>query len=114
MLIVSLEKPFGHVKAIPETHTVEFLWDNGGVYIAAETGKIARQMGLNSVNTQVCKSAKQRDGRKFLQHIQRDYVSRIDRCDAKTVTGQLSAAFKHFDEMHSNSFLKMQSPRELR
>jgi hypothetical protein len=45
---------FGDIDGIPETHTVEFLSDNGGAYIAAETRQIARQLGLKPVNTPVC------------------------------------------------------------
>ena len=54
MLIEAVEKRFGDIDGIPETHTLEFLSDNGGAYIAAETRQIARQLGLKPVNTPVC------------------------------------------------------------
>ncbi|MEO7851384.1 MAG: integrase core domain-containing protein, partial [Rubrivivax sp.] len=44
----------------------------------------------------------------------RDYVSRMDLSDARTVLAQLPAAFEHFNEVHPHSSLKMRSPREFR
>ncbi|MDR6890716.1 transposase InsO family protein [Variovorax sp. 3319] len=54
MLIEAVEKRFGGVEGVPSTHALEFLSDNGGAYIAAETRQIARQLGLSPVNTPVC------------------------------------------------------------
>ena len=54
MLIEAVEKRFGTVESVPGGHTLEFLSDNGGAYIAAETRQTARQLGLKPVNTPVC------------------------------------------------------------
>ena len=53
MLIEAVEKRFGAVEAIPAQHALEFLTDNGGAYIAEDTRRIARSLGLKSVNTPV-------------------------------------------------------------
>jgi putative transposase len=44
----------------------------------------------------------------------RDYLSRMDTRDAKTVLAQLAAAFEHFNQVHPHSSLKMLSPHEYR
>ena len=50
----------------------------------------------------------------FVNTFKRDYVSRMDLSDARTVLAQLPAAFEHFNEVHPHSSLKMKSPREFR
>lgn len=51
----------------------------------------------------------------FVNTCRRDYVvSRMDLTDAATVLDQLPVAFKHFNEVHPHSSLKMRSPREFR
>jgi transposase InsO family protein len=54
MLIEAVERRFGCVEGVPEGHALEFLLDNGSAYIAAETRQIAKQLGLQPVNTPVC------------------------------------------------------------
>ena len=54
MLIEAVEKRFGAVEAIPAEHVLEFLSDNGGAYIAHDTRRIAKSLGLRPINTPVC------------------------------------------------------------
>jgi len=54
MLIEAVEKRFGTVEAVPAGHRLEFLSDNGGAYIAHDTRRIARSLGLTPINTPVC------------------------------------------------------------
>jgi len=114
MLIEAVEKRFGNVEAIPGTHVLEFLSDNGGAYIAAETRQSARQLGLKPVNTPVCSPQSNGMAESFVNTFKRDYVSRMDLSDAKAVMAQMEAAFEHFNELHPHSSLKMRSPREFR
>ncbi len=114
MLIEAVEKRFGHVDGIPEAHSLEFLSDNGGAYIAAETRQIARQLGLKPINTPVCSPQSNGVAESFVNTFKRDYVSRMDLADARTVMEQMAAAFEHFNEVHPHSALKMKSPREFR
>ncbi|NMM80546.1 transposase [Acidovorax sp. SRB_14] len=114
MLIEAVEKRFGHVDAIPSAHVLEFLSDNGSAYIAAETRQIARQLGLKPVNTPVCSPQSNGIAESFVNTFKRDYVSRMDLADARTVMAQMQAAFEHFNEVHPHSSLKMKSPREFR
>jgi transposase InsO family protein len=50
----------------------------------------------------------------FVNTFKRDYVSRMDPADAKTVMAQLPAAFEHFNNVHPHSSLRMCSPRGFR
>ena len=114
MLIEAVEKRFGTVEAIPTGHRLEFLSDNGGAYIAADTRTLARSLGLMPVNTPVCSPQSNGMAESFVNTFKRDYVARMDLSDAATVLAQLPAAFEHFNEVHPHSSLKMRSPREFR
>jgi transposase InsO family protein len=114
MLIEAVERRFGTVEAIPADHELEFLSDNGGAYIAVDTRSVARQLGLRPINTPVCSPQSNGMAESFVNTFKRDYVSRMDLTDARTVMAQLPAAFEHFNEVHPHSSLKMRSPREFR
>ncbi len=114
MLIEAVERRFGAVDAIPEGHALEFLSDNGGAYIAADTRALARSLGLRPINTPVCSPQSNGMAESFVNTFKRDYVARMDLRDARTVLAQLPAAFEHFNEVHPHSSLKMRSPREFR
>lgn len=114
MLIEAVEKRFGAVEALPAGHVLEFLSDNGGAYIAHDTRRIARQLGLTPINTPVCSPQSNGMAESFVNTFKRDYVSRMDRTDAATVLAQLQAAFEHFNEVHPHSSLQMKSPRQFR
>jgi transposase InsO family protein len=114
MLIEAVEKRFGAVEALPEGRTLEFLTDNGGAYIADDTRRVARELGLKPVNTPVCSPQSNGMAESFVNTFKRDYVSRMDLADAATVMEQLPAAFEHFNTVHPHSSLKMRSPREFR
>ena len=113
-LIEAVEKRFGAVEALPAGHMLEFLTDNGGAYIAHDTRRIARSLGLTPINTHVCSPQSNGMAESFVNTFRRDYLSRMDLTDAPTVLAQLPAAFEHFNEVHPHSSLKMKSPREFR
>ena len=114
MLIEAVEKRFGSVEAVPAGHVLELLSDNGGAYIAHDTRRIARSLGLMPINTPVCSPQSNGMAESFVNTFRRDYESRMDLADAPTVLAQLAAAFEHFNEVHPHSSLKMKSPREFR
>ena len=114
MLIEAVEKRFGAVEAVPTGHQLQFLSDNGSAYIAHETRRIARSLGLTPVNTPVCSPQSNGMAESFVNTFKRDYVSRMDLRNARTVLAQLPAAFEHFNNVHPHSSLKMKSPREFR
>ncbi|MDR6890652.1 transposase InsO family protein [Variovorax sp. 3319] len=47
----------------------------------------------------------------FVNTYKRDYFSRMDLADARTVIARMAAAFEHFNEVRPHSALKMKSPR---
>ena len=114
MLIEAVENRFAAVEAVPAGHLLQFLSDNGSAYIAHETRRIARSLGLTPVNTPVCSPQSNGMAESFVNTFKRDYVGRMDLTDAPTVLAQLPAAFEHFNEVHPHSSLKMRSPREFR
>ena len=114
MLIEAVEKRFGSVEAVPAGHTLEFLSDNGGAYIAHDTRRIARSLGLTPINAPLCSPQSNGMAESFVNTFRRDYLSRMDLTDAPTVLAQLPEAFEHFNEVHPHSSLKMKSPREFR
>ena len=103
MLIEAVECRYGTVDAVPRTHVLEFLTDNGGAYIAQETRQIARQLGLMPVNTPVSSPQSNGMAESFANTFRRHYVSRMDLSDALTVLAQLPAAFEHFNGVHPHS-----------
>lgn len=114
MLIEAVEKRFSGIEAVPLGHQLEFLTDNGSAYIASETRRIARELGLKPINTPVCSPQSNGMAESFVNTFRRDYLSRMDLRDARTVLAQLPDAFEHFNEVHPHSSLKMKSPREFR
>jgi transposase InsO family protein len=114
MLIEAVERRFGAVEAVPAGHQLEFLSDNGGAYIAADTRALVRALGLKPINTPVCSPQSNGIAESFVNTFKRDYVARMDLRDPQTVLAQLPAAFEHFNEVHPHSSLKMRSPREFR
>lgn len=103
MLIEAVEKRFGHVDGIPEAHALKFIFDNGDAYIAAKTRQIASQLGLKPVKTPVCSPQRNGVAERFVNTFKRDYVSRMDLANARTVMAQMAAAFEHFNEVHPHS-----------
>jgi transposase InsO family protein len=114
MLIEAVEKRFGAAEAMPAGHLLQFLSDNGSAYIDHKTRRIARSLGLTPVNTPVCSPQSNGMAESFVNTFKRDYVSRMDLSNARTVLAQLPAAFEHFNEVHPHSSLRMKSPREFR
>ena len=114
MLIEAVERRFGSAEGVPAGHHLEFLSDNGGAYIASDTKRIARELGLQPIRTPVCSPQSNGMAESFVNTFRRDYISRMDLSDAMIVMRQLPAAFEHFNNVHPHSSLKMMSPREFR
>jgi len=114
MLIEAVEKRFGTTEGVPAGHHLEFLSDNGGAYIASDTKRIARELGLRPIRTPVCGPQSNGMAESFVNTFRRDYIGRMDLSDAMIVMGQLTAAFEHFNTVHPHSSLRMMSPREFR
>ncbi|OJX06909.1 MAG: hypothetical protein BGO72_09090 [Burkholderiales bacterium 70-64] len=111
LMVEAIEARFG---AAGPPDAVEWLTDNGSPYVAGETRRFARQIGLVPLTTAINSPQSNGMAESFVKTFRRDYVARMDRSDAATVLRQLSAAFEHYNEVHPHSALKMLSPRMFR
>ncbi len=55
---------------------------------------------IKPVTTPVCSPQSNGMAESFVNTFKRDYVSRMDLADARTVMAQLPSAFEHFDDVH--------------
>lgn len=111
LMVEAVEARFGD--AVP-LQPIEWLTDNGSPYIARETRAFARDIGLVPLTTAIQSPQSNGMAESFVKSFKRDYVTRMDRSDARTVMLQLQAAFAHYNEVHPHSALKMLSPRMFR
>jgi len=102
--IAKLQRVIGKKTLENETlkEAVEFLFDDGGADIAAETRQIARQPSL-APSTQLCSPQSNGMAESFVNTFKRDYVSRMDLVDVRTVMAQMAAVFEHYNEVHPHS-----------
>lgn len=112
MLVEAVEARFG--QASVGSAKLEFLSDNGGAYRAHETHALVRELGLEPIHTPVCSPQSNGIAESFVNTFKRDYVSLMDRSNAKVVLAQLPDAFMHFNEVHPHSSLKLKSSRMFR
>jgi len=74
----------------------------------AHTGTVSVQ----AIDMRWCSPQSNGMAESIVNTFKRDYVSRMDLSDARTVLARLPAAFEHFNEVHPHSSLKMRSPCE--
>lgn len=111
LMVEAVEARFG--SALPE-RPIEWLTDNGSPYIARTTRSFAREIGLEPLTTAIQSPQSNGMAEAFVKTFKRDYVERMDCCDAVTVMRQLRPAFEHYNDVHPHSALKMLSPRMFR
>lgn len=111
LMVEAVESRFG--STLPK-QSIEWLTDNGSPYIARETRAFAREIGLEPLTTAIHSPQSNGMAEAFVKTFKRDYVERMDRCDALSVMRQLQSAFEHYNEVHPHSALKMLSPRMFR
>jgi putative transposase len=114
MLIDAVKRRFGGTEGLLAAHRPEVLSDNGGAYTAGYTRRISRELGLQPIHTSVCSPQSNGMAESFVNTFRRDYLSRIDMSDARSVLRQLPAAFDLFNSVHPHSSLRMMSLRESR
>jgi putative transposase len=111
LMVEAIEARFD---AATPTHPIEWLTDNGSPYIARDTRSFAREIGLEPLTTAIRSPQSNGMAEAFVKTFKRDYVERMDRSDAIAVMRQLNEAFKHYNDIHPHSALKMLSPRMFR
>ena len=110
LMIAAVEARFGPVNRLPQT--IEWLSDNGSCYIAADTKRLAREIGLEPRTTPVRSPQSNGMAEAFVKTIKRDYVRVSPLPDARTVIDQLPGWFEHYNNVHPHRSLGYRSPRE--
>jgi len=110
LMVAAVEHRFGRVNRLPQT--IEWLTDNGSGYIATETRRFARDIGLEPRTTPVESPQSNGMAEAFVRTIKRDYVRVSSIPDAKTVLSHLPDWLTHYNEEHPHKALGYRSPRE--
>ena len=110
LMVAAVEHRFGRVNRLPST--IEWLTDNGSCYLARETRRFARKIGLIPRTTPLVSPQSNGMAEAFVRTLKRDYVRVSPIPDAKTVVQQLPTWLKHYNEVHPHRSLGYRSPRE--
>ena len=111
LMVEAIEARFG---ADGPHQPIEWLTDNGSPYVAKDTRRLAREIGLVPLTTAINSPQSNGMAESFVKTFKRDYAARMERTDAATVMRQLHAAFEHYNEVHPHRALRMLSPRMFR
>jgi putative transposase len=110
LMVAAVEHRFGQVNRLPQT--IEWLTDNGSAYIATETRRFAREIGLEPRTTPIESPQSNGMAEAFVRTIKRDYVRVSPRPDAESVLRQLPEWLAHYNEVHPHKALGYRSPHE--
>ena len=105
-----VESRFGRVNRLPVK--IEWLTDNGSCYLARETRRFARDVGLVPCTTPLESPQSNGMAEAFVRTLKRDYVRVSPIPDADTVLRQLPSWLAHYNEVHPHRALGYRSPRE--
>ena len=110
LMVAAVEHRFGRVNRLPGT--IEWLTDNGGCYLARETRRFAREIGLMPKTTPLESPPSNGMAEAFVRTLKRDYVRVSPVPDAASVLRQLPLWLAHDNELHPHRALGYRSPRE--
>ena len=110
LMVATVEHRFGPVNRLAEP--IEWLTDNGSPYVAGDTRRFARDIGLVPRTTPVSSPQSNGMAEAFVRTLKRDYVRVNPTPDARTVIEQLPAWLTHYNEIHPHKALGYRSPRE--
>ncbi len=110
LMVTAVEYRFGQINRLPEI--IEWLTDNGSGYIAHETKRFAREIGLEPRTTPIKSPQSNGMAEAFVRTIKRDYARVSPSPDAETVMRQLPTWFEHYNTVHPHRALRYRSPRE--
>lgn len=112
LMTETVEMRFGKVKELP--HAVQWLSDNGPGYVAHETVRYGRSLGLDVRTTPSYSPESNGMAEAFVKTFKRDYVWLGDLSSADRVREQLASWFEDYNENAPHKGLKMRSPRQYR
>jgi putative transposase len=108
LMTETVEMRFGKVKELP--HPVQWLSDNGPGYVARETVRYGRSLGLDVRTTPSYSPESNGMAEAFVKTFKRDYVWLGDLSTADRVREQLASWFEDYNENAPHKGLKMRSP----
>ena len=109
-MVATIEQRFGPVNRLAAP--IEWLTDNGSPYVAGDTRRFARDIGLIPRTTPVSSPQSNGMAEAFVRTLKRDYVRVNPTPDARTVLEQLPRWLTHYNEVHPHKALGYRSPRE--
>jgi putative transposase len=109
LMVAAVEHRFGRVNRLPSP--IEWLTDNGSGYVAAETRRFARDLGLEPRTTPLESPQSNGMAEAFVRTLKRDYVRVSPVPDAQAVLRQLPGWLQHYNEVHPHRALGYRSPR---
>lgn len=112
LMAEAIEARFGAVDRLPMR--IQWLSDNGPAYVAHETQRFARMMGLVVCTTPYYSPESNGMAESFVKTFKRDYVHMNPLPNAKTVLENIPGWFQDYNEYHPHKGLKMLSPRQFR
>jgi len=110
LMTVAVETRFGPVNRLPAV--IEWLTDNGSGYIAHETRRFAREIGLEPLTTPIESPQSNGMAEAFVRTMKRDYARVNPLPSAEIVMRQLPVWFDHYNQLHPHKALGYRSPRE--
>jgi putative transposase len=110
LLVATFEHRFGPVNRL--AGPIEWLIDNGSRYVAGDTRRFARDIGLIPRTTPVSSPQSNGMAEAFVRTLKRDYVRVNATPDARTVLEQLPRWLTHCSEVHPHKALGYRSPGE--
>jgi putative transposase len=110
LMVAAIESRFGRVNRLPAA--IEWLSDNGSPFVASDTRRFAREVGLAPRTTPFQSPQSNGMAEAFVRTFKRDYVRVSPRPNAATVLRQLPDWFGHYNEVHPHKALGYRSPRE--
>jgi putative transposase len=110
LMVAAVEHRFGRVNRLPVE--IEWLTDNGSCYLARETRRFARDIGLAPRTTPLESPQSNGMAEAFVRTLKRDYIRISPRPDAASVLRQLPRWLAHYNEVHPHRALRYRSPRE--
>jgi putative transposase len=110
LMVAAIESRFGRVNRLPET--IEWLSDNGSPFVAGDTRRFAREVGLAPRTTPFRSPESNGMAEAFVRTFKRDYVRVSPRPSAEAVLRQLPGWFAHYNEVHPHKALGYRAPRE--
>jgi len=112
LMVQSVESRFGSLQKLPGT--LQWLSDNGSPYIARETKKFAKELGIMPCTTPVRSPQSNGMAEAFVKNIKVDYASVHPCPDAKTVLESLSDWMTDYNTQRPHTALKYKSPTQFR